>query len=130
MQREVEIILMRQLASYLAMPIFIADPAGNLLFYNEPAEALLGCRFEETGELPAAHWANLFKPTDQAGAPITADDLPLVEALRTRHPVHRDFWIVGLDGQRRHLKVTAFPLVGQAGRFLGAVSLFWEGNPR
>lgn len=130
MQREVEIILMRQLASYLAMPIFIVDPSGNLLFYNEPAETLLGCRFEETGELPAAHWANLFKPTDLMGEPLAADDLPLVEALRTRHPTHRDFWIVGLDGQRRHLKVTAFPLVGQAGRFLGAVSLFWEGETR
>jgi len=130
MQREVEIILMRQLASYLAMPIFIVDPEGNLLFYNEPAEALLGCRFEETGELPAAHWANLFTPTDSEGAPLAPDDLPLVVALRTRHPAHRDFWIVGLDGKRRHLKLTAFPLVGQAGRFLGAVSLFWEGDTR
>ncbi len=130
MQREVEIILMRQLASYLAMPIFIVDPAGNLLFYNEPAEALLGCRFEETGELPAGQWGNLFKPTDHAGNALDGDELPLVVALRTRHPAHRDFWIVGLDGQRRHLKVTAFPLVGQASRFLGAVALFWEGDTR
>ncbi len=130
MQRAVEIILMRQLASYLAMPIFLVDPSGNLLFYNEPAEALLGCRFDETGELPAAHWASLFKATDSAGVPLPADELPLVTALRTKHPAHRDFWIVGLDGQRRHLKLTAFPLVGQAARFLGAVALFWEGDSR
>ena len=33
-QKEIEIILMRQLASYLAIPIFIVDPALTLLFYN------------------------------------------------------------------------------------------------
>ena len=51
-QKAVEIILTRQLASYLAMPVFLVDPAGNLLYYNEPAEALLGHRYDETGELP------------------------------------------------------------------------------
>jgi len=35
--KPVELILMRQLASYLAMPIFVVDPVGNVLFYNEPA---------------------------------------------------------------------------------------------
>jgi PAS domain-containing protein len=44
-QLEIEMILMRQLASYLAMPIFIVDPVGNLVFYNEPAESILGRRF-------------------------------------------------------------------------------------
>ena len=37
-QQEIEMILVRQLASYLAMPIFIVDPQGTLVFYNEPAE--------------------------------------------------------------------------------------------
>jgi hypothetical protein len=31
-QQAIEVILMRQLASYLAMPIFLVDPGGNLLF--------------------------------------------------------------------------------------------------
>ena len=50
-QRAIELILMRQLASYLAMPIMLFDPAGHLLLYNEPAEPILGRRFDETGEL-------------------------------------------------------------------------------
>jgi hypothetical protein len=33
-QKEIEVILTRQLASYLAMPIIIIDPLGTLLFYN------------------------------------------------------------------------------------------------
>ena len=41
-QHEIELILMRELASYLAMAIFVVDPEGELLYYNEPAERLLG----------------------------------------------------------------------------------------
>ena len=54
-QKDVEVILMRQLASYLAVPIFLVDPAGNLIFYNEPAERLLGRRFTAArGDHPAS----------------------------------------------------------------------------
>ena len=36
------------------------------------------------------------------------------------------FEIQGLDGARRMIEVTAFPLIGMANRFLGALALFWE----
>ena len=52
-QQEIEVILSRHLAECLAMPIFIVDPAGNLIFYNEPAEAILGQNYNETGMMPA-----------------------------------------------------------------------------
>ena len=38
----IQIILTRQLAAYLSVPLFLVDPKANLLFYNEPAEAILG----------------------------------------------------------------------------------------
>jgi len=125
-QKEIEMILARHLASYLAMPIFIVDPQGNLLFYNEPAESILGRRFEETGEMPVAVWSTIFKPTDEKGSPIDPASHPLVVALTLRCPAHRGFWIRGLDGVLRHIEVVAFPLVGQADRFLGAIAIFWE----
>jgi len=125
-QQEIEVILLRQLASCLAMPIFIVDPAGTLIYYNEPAEALLGQRFEETGAMAADEWATSFQPTDRDGVPIPGERLPLVRALAERSAAHTDFWIHGMDGVDRHLSVTAFPLDGQAGRLLGAVALFWE----
>jgi hypothetical protein len=31
-----------------------------------------------------------------------------------------------MDGTLREIEVTAFPLIGQAGRFIGAVAFFWE----
>lgn len=125
-QKEIELILARQLASYLVMPIFIVDTKGTLIYYNEPAEGILGRHFEETGEMPVEEWSTLFKPTDENDKPLAPEALPLVIALTQHRPAHRDMWIEGLDGVRRLIEVTAFPLNGQAERYLGALAIFWE----
>ena len=69
-QKPIEVILTRQLAGTLAMPIFLVDADGTLVFYNEPAERLLGMRFEETGEMPPSEWSTLWEPTDADGRPL------------------------------------------------------------
>ena len=125
-QQEIEVILARHLAEYLAMPIFIVNPVGDLIFYNEPAEAILGTRYNETGSMPAKEWSTIFQPVDQQGAPIPPDELPLMIALKQHCPAHKDFWIKGLDGRLREIEVTAFPMIGQADRFLGGIAFFWE----
>jgi PAS domain-containing protein len=125
-QQAIEVILMRQLASYLAMPIFLVGPAGNLLFYNEPAEALLGHRYEETGEMALGEWVQIFQPTSEDGSPVPPGALPLVIALQQHRAAHLAFHIRGLDGVQRKIEATAFPLEGQGGRYLGAVAIFWE----
>jgi hypothetical protein len=43
-----------------------------------------------------------------------------------RRPRQGNIWIRGFDGVRRHISVTGFPLVDQAGVDLGSVALFWE----
>jgi PAS domain-containing protein len=125
-QKAVELILMRQLASSLAMPIFLVDPAGNLLFYNERAEQLLGSRYDETGEMSVGEWSSLFTPIGEDGAPLPGEALPLNIALQKHRAAHLAFWIRGLDGVSRKIGATAFPLDGQGGRQLGAVGIFWE----
>jgi len=125
-QKEIEVILTRQLASYLAMPIIIVDSAGTLLFYNEPAEVIVGRRFEETGELSADEWTQNLVATDEQGTPLASDTRPLLIALTEQRPTHCEMWLQGLDHVRRHIEITAFPLIGQAGRHLGAVGIFWE----
>ena len=61
-QLPVELILVRQLAHGLAVPTFVVDAAGDLVFVNEAAEALLGLDFEDvakcrlqTGQPPLRH---------------------------------------------------------------------------
>lgn len=125
-QKAIELILARQLASCLAMPIFIVDRAGVLVFYNEPAEKVLGLRFDETGEMGADEWATKFEATDDDGAAMPRESIPLYVALAEHQPAHGTFWIRGLDGQRRYIAVTAFPIIGQAERHLGAIAIFWE----
>jgi PAS domain-containing protein len=126
LQHPVEVILMRQVASYLATPIFVVDPDGTLLYFNEPAEGILGRRYDEAGEMAHAEWASIFQPTDEQGHALPPERLPLSIAMAQRRPAHGPMWIRGLDGALRHIAVTAFPLVGQEGRYLGAVALFWE----
>ena len=127
-QQEIEVILSRHLAECLAMPIFIVNPDGDLIFYNEPAELILGLSYNETGMMPAQEWATIFNPVDQEGKSLSPEELPLMIALSTRHPAHKVFGIRGKDGITREIEVTAFPLIGQAQRFLGAVAIFWESH--
>ena len=126
MTHPIQIILTRQLAGYLSVPLFLVDPQGNLLFYNEPAEALLGRRFEETGSMPAAEWASAFQPVGPSGEPVPPDDLPLMITLKKRRPAYKCFAIRGLDGVLRRIEVASIPITGLQGEFLGAAALFWE----
>lgn len=124
-QREVGLILIRQLASGMAVPMLIADESGDLLFFNEPAEVLLGQRFDEVGELQLDERRRVFSFRDEAGNPLPDDQPPLVVALRERRPVHRRVWARGFDGQDREIEVTAFPLLGGGGHLIGGVAMFW-----
>jgi hypothetical protein len=81
---------MRQLASSLVMPIFLVDMAGTLLFYNEPAEQILGTRFDETGEMPASEWTTRWEPSDAEGAPLAPERLPLMVAVQEDRPALGD----------------------------------------
>jgi len=129
-QYEIELILMRQLASYLAMPIFIVDEKGALLFFNEPAEQLLGSRFDEVGELSMEEWFATFSPRGEDGTPLPYGADPLGIAVRLHEPAHRTLGFTGFDGVARTIATTAFPLEGQGGRHLGAVAIFWGVDER
>ena len=119
-------ILARQLASSLAMPIVLVDTEGTLIYYNEPAEAILNQRYDETGEMSADEWSKLFAVEDEARNPIAREGRPMMLALSERRPFTRTVWM--RCGQRdwRHLNITAYPLIGEAGQFLGAQMIFWE----
>jgi len=129
-QYPIELILTRQLASQLALPVFIVDTEGTLVFYNEAAERILGRRFEETGAMTASEWARAFTPRHTTGQPLAPEALPLMIALREERPAHADFHIRGLDAVDRSIEATAFPLIGLAGRRVGAIVVFWEKPPR
>jgi PAS domain-containing protein len=122
----VEVILLRRLTDRLLMPTFVIDAEGHLLFYNPAAEPLIGRPFAEFGPGEMRDWYDPFRPTDVDGSPIKREDHPMIVALRRQQPSHRRFLYQGLDGTRRLVEGTAFPLLGQCNRHLGAVGFFWE----
>lgn len=126
MAYDIEIILNRQLADCLSIPVFITDTEGNLLFYNEPAEEILGKRYEDTGEMPVEIWSTIFKAKEFNGSEIAPKDLPLVKTLTEQLPFHRTFLIESLLGKLEKISLTSYPIIGRTGKFLGAVAIFWR----
>jgi PAS domain-containing protein len=120
------LILLRQLASGLAVPMLLCDERGDLLFFNEPAERLLGQRFDDVGELDLDDRRRIFSFRDADGTPLSDDVVPLVVALREERPLNRRVWLRGFDGNDHEIEVTAFPLLGGGGHLIGAVAMFWE----
>ncbi len=125
-QMPIELILLRQWASYMAMPVWIADSDENLLYYNEPAEVILGLRFDEDPGLPLEESPAYFQLTTEEGSSLPLEAFPPAIALRDHRPAHLRLRGRGGDGIWRTVEVTAFPVEGQGGRHLGAVAVFWE----
>ncbi len=126
MQEPIELILIKHWASYVTIPILIADAAGTLIFYNQPAEAILGRSFDEAGEINATDLEKVFVTQDLDGSRLPSEELPLVRSLVERVPSHRTIRIRALDGPWRTIDVTALPIIGQGDRQLGAFAAFWE----
>jgi len=124
--KSIQIILARQLASCVAMPILLVDAAGTLIFYIEPAEAILNQRFEETGEIPVEEWNRLVAVTDEERHPIPPENWPMRVARLQRRPISRRIWLRRGGSEWRHLQVTAVPLVGEGEEMLGVMNIFWE----
>ena len=127
-QQPIELILVRHLASLLAIPVFVVDGEGDLVYFNEPAEAVLGVRFADVNSMPFADWTTSFV-AHHDGRKLAPEELPLAIAVRRAEPATAEFEIVDAGGHERKLSVSAYPLVGQHGHTLGAVAMFWEARP-
>lgn len=124
--KPIQIILARQLASSLEMPILLIDTAGTLVYYNESAEAILGQHYDETGEMSEEEWSTRFAAEDDARNPIPPENRPIMLVLSERRPITRSMWLRCGHGEWRYLNITVYPLIGEGGQLLGAQMIFWE----
>lgn len=127
-QQPIEMILLRQLAEHLSIPMWVIDAEGDLVFFNEAAEPTLGIRADDVDQMPLEAWTTGFSPRDLQGNPIEGEDLPPVKALRQGTPQHDTVEITGGDGVSRRISISAFPLTGGHGDIMGSVTMFWEPN--
>jgi PAS domain-containing protein len=124
-QRHIALILAKDLAANLASAILLVDPDGDLVFFNEPAERILGRPYAEA-EMSSTELARTFKPVDASGAPIALADLPLAAAFRQGIPSHGHLRIEAMDGRTRDLEVVAMPLFAHSDQLVGGLAVFWE----
>lgn len=125
-QRNIVLILARDLASRLATAVFLVDHEGDVIYFNEVAERLLGRRFVEGEEMPPQVWSTAFKPTDESGRPLPLEELSLGIAIQRQEPSHQSLRIEGADGVPHAIEATAFPLFAHEGDLVGALAIFWE----
>jgi PAS domain-containing protein len=125
-QKHLILILARELASNLATPTLIADASGQVVFYNEAAEAVIGGPFAEMGETGIDELGASFSPRTREGEPLAQGDLPGRTALDQRRAAHQRIWITSRDGVEREVSVTGIPLFAHADEFVGAMVIFWR----
>jgi PAS domain-containing protein len=125
-QHPVELILLQQWASLMAIPVWITDADGRMVYFNEPTESIIGLRFEDSGELSAEQLADIFEISDLDGSPLPNMERPLMIALTKQMPAHRRMRIRTADDRWRVIAVTAIPIIGEGLRHLGAMVTFWE----
>lgn len=118
------LIQARNLITNLALPAFLTDPEGTLLYFNDAAAVVLGRRFEEVGPLLREEWGREIGPFDGAGQPLAVDHAPLAQALRTGKPTHARVWIRFREEEVRQVDVSVLPLL-EPGHFEGALVAFW-----
>jgi PAS domain S-box-containing protein len=125
-QKHLVLILAREFASNLATPTLIADEDGNLVFYNEAAEEIVGVPFAEAAKMPIDEWSESFTPRTRDEEPVPPERRPTRITLDEKRPAHERFRITSRDGVDRDIAVTAFPLFAQADEFVGIVAIWWR----
>ena len=125
-QKHLVLILAREFASNLSTPTLITDADGNLVFYNEAAEGVIGHRFSEMGDIALDDWIAGFEPRTLDSEPLAREDRPGSIALEQRRPSHLRYRVTSLDGVAREIEVTAFPLFAHTDEFVGVVVIFWR----
>ena len=123
--KAVELILLRQLLSRVALPSSLVDAEGNVVYVNQATERLLRIDLGEMGEQPLVS-LDFLDPRRVDETPMTIRDMPLSMALHERRPQQYRMIIHSSDGVPHRIVTTAIPLDGQGGTLLGAMNFFWE----
>jgi PAS domain-containing protein len=124
--KPIELILLRQLASRLPMPVALVDAQENLVYFNPATEQLLSLDLAALGEYPTARFDELLDPRQPDGSPMEVRDMSIMVALHDRRPQQSKMILHGSDGVPHRVVTNAVPLDGQGGALIGAMSIFWE----
>lgn len=128
MQRTLKSLVLiraKHLAESVTTPMLLIDALGNLVFYNEAAEEVLGAPFTEVGQKPATEWQAQFKVRGRRDEPAPLESMPGWMDLRGARPGTGHVRLTTLEGTDIFIAVCAFPLFTSQHQFDGALVIFW-----
>ncbi len=128
MERPKSLVLIRakHLAESVTTPMFLADAGGNLIFFNEAAEAMLGRPFGDNGLLTPGEWQQTFDVRDRNDAPFALESMASWMQVQNEQPAMGHIKFRSADGTDHLVATCAFPLFTEQQRFEGALILFWR----
>lgn len=129
-QKSIEIILYRQLVSYIATPSFMLDSDGSIIYCNKAAEEILGVQFSEMGEVTTNNWQILLAPKDKHGKSTSLERSPLFTSSTQFTISHGIFHILNFNGELKHLELFAIPVINTMDIYLGTLAFFQEIKPQ
>ncbi len=124
--RAIELILAKQLASSLAVPVLLYDREGTVAFFNEPAEIFLGARLDQADALSTQDVRDTLQITTLEGVEPKPDERMVELAMREGRASHGSYRVRKPDGVLCEVDATAVPLIGQSGDNVGTLVFFWE----
>lgn len=126
-RRSLELILARSLSENLAVPCFVVNAQGAVVWFNEAAERLTGRSAPDTPELSAAELAGVLDAREPDGDPLDPEALPQFEALSRRTPTTKSLQVAGADGTV-WLDTAALPLLTPDGSAVGVLLACYPGK--
>ena len=124
-QRNLVLILARAFAAQLATAVFLLDPEGTIIYYNEAGERLTGRPFIEGAGLRIDQWMMDRRPRDEEGHELSIQDLPLGTTMLKQEPAHGILTFRTEGGVDRRIETASFPLFAHTEDFVGTISIVW-----
>ncbi len=123
MSRPLELVMARQWVALLTSPVLLFDATGSLAFFNEAASVIMGRSFNECGALKPGEWHAMFRIENSSGGLVPQGSSSLDEALSADGARLLTLMLRGLDGQRRQVSLTTFPIRGLDRGKVGVMAL-------
>ena len=105
--------------------MFLLDPEGTIIYYNEAGERLTGRPFIEGAGQTIDEWMMRTRPRDAEGLELPVQDLPLGTTMLKQEPAHGIVIFRTADGVDRRIETATFPLFAHTEDFVGSFTLCW-----
>jgi PAS domain S-box-containing protein len=109
-----------QVLKGIQMPVYITDAEGRIVFFNDAAAGLWGCR----PDLGKDFWCGSYKLLKPDGTELSPQDHPMRLALNGKKTLsEKEIIVLRPDGTKRIVAPFPQSLYDNAGKLIGAVNL-------